>query len=182
MQKISDEIVAYLYDAAWILVASRGCPEPDQEEVVQDAVVHVARYWKYDPERRKASWRTYASRALGNRIYTTMKRLGRHQHEPLSEKMPATPSDTIDEMMDWIDEIVEDPQWRQALKLKAQGLEWREVATEMNRRWTDFRQPLETMLQMLRPALKNGEWLPIKSTPPFPNPPRKPGRPPKHQD
>ena len=174
---LTEEMAEYLYSAAGFLASRRwGLTESDREEIVQDAVCHVTRYWRYDPS-RGFSWKTYASRALSNRITTLCRGIAKHRHEQIPEQFPDDSRGWMEELPELVDGLVEDQQWNRAVKLKAEGMSWKEVAKAMGRRWKDFRKPLEDFLQTLRTAMESGGSLGQPEAPPFPEPSRPVGRP-----
>ena len=172
---LTDEMVGYLYDTAMMMVSGKGLSDWDSEEIVQDAVCHVARYWRYDPA-RGCSWRTYGSRALRNRVCTMLAEMRRHLHEELPDRIPDDRPPGEDAVDDCIEEMAQDEEIREIVRMLYDGIGTRKMAERLKVERKSLDRTIAALLPELRKAIRTG--LPIDcGSIPRPRPSRPAGRP-----
>ena len=157
MRGPDDEQAHYLYDTARWMLQRRKCLSPsDIEEYIQEAVCHVARYWRYNPA-RKVSWKTYASRSIANAISTILRKHWKRQSIEITEadiRQEDEPRDNaFDEAEDIIHELVPDRELAGMLVMKLHGMTYSEIAAETGQCRTRVTERMGRLLPMFREAM-----------------------------
>lgn len=155
---LTDEQAQYLYANTRYMVLARRCLNAsDAEEMIQAIVVHISKYWSYDPS-LGYSWKTYAISSIYKLISSEMRkhwqRVGRH--EELKEDMTIEAPPDYDEGIGAIEELVEDETLRRMLTLKYEGYSNGEIARAMGIRQRLFMKVFRILKAELRKAVSSG--------------------------
>lgn len=130
---MDEEQIKYVYKSANYLLRRKGyLTASDIEEYTQDVAAHVAKYWGYDPS-KGYSWKTYAVRAIRNRLGTLMKKHFEQLHEELEEEDRIVDEHrNVDEELDMlIDDLIPDADVRQIVRMKVQGYTQQVISQEL---------------------------------------------------
>lgn len=159
MSEMTKEQIEYIYSTTEYLLSRKGyLTASDVEEYTQATVAHIFKYWKYDPS-KGCTWKTYAVRAIRNRLGCLMKKHWENVHDSIEEDSSiedkiankiARQTDT--DVYALIDDIVPDPTLNKVVKLKYEGHTHAEIEELIgikfdnkfwNRLWNALRHALE---------------------------------------
>ena len=126
--ELNQEIIDYAYNHIDVLIKRKrikGIVKADEEEITGHCIKRLVERWHlYNPARGK--WRTFSCCVLETAFAEALRNMWRHkwrfhfQPLPEEEEIPLAET-TDDDVLALIDDLIENPQWRQMLKMRDAG-------------------------------------------------------------